>query len=121
MRISAPETNVGSRFNKDKSFRPELMSPWALEGVSAVLAFGAKKYAADNWAKGLSWRETMGSLLRHVLALLRGEDTDPESKLPHVDHMLCNALFLSHFMKLKQYKKFDDRWRPEPDEDPEDE
>lgn len=108
---SVKEAQEGLRFNKDKAYRPELLSPWAIEGLSAVLAFGAKKYASWNWAKGLSWSETLGSLLRHTLALMRGEELDPESGLPHVDHILCNAMFLSHFTKLEQYRKFDDRWR----------
>ena len=96
--IHVPESGI--RYNQGKP-RPGLMSPQALLGVSQVLAYGAKKYAARNWQKGLSWTETTDSLLRHLLAFMSGEETDAESGLPHLDHMMTNAMFLSHFQKTK--------------------
>lgn len=100
----------GYRSNSGK-LRLSLISPWAQEGLARVLTFGAQKYAAHNWAKGLSFSETIDSLERHLAALKRGEDIDPESKLPHVDHIQCNAMFLSHYMALPEYRAFDDRWK----------
>ena len=67
----------------------------ALEGCASVLAFGAKKYARGNWHKGLYHTQIVDSMSRHLSAYLAGEDIDPESGLRHVDHVLCNALFLS--------------------------
>lgn len=79
----------------------DLLDPVALEGVAAVLAFGAKKYAAHNWRGGLSYSRLIAALLRHTFAILRGERTDPESGLPHIDHVGCCWMFLSNMMKTR--------------------
>lgn len=79
----------------------------ALIGVAEVLEFGARKYARSNWQKGLPFTEVLDSMRRHQIAWLNGEDLDPESGLPHVDHILCNALFLASLTRSKP--EFDDR------------
>lgn len=89
---------VGLRFNEGK-VRWDLIDPTAVEGVAAVLAFGCKKYTAENWRKGLSWKSTLRSLESHLQALKRGEDIDPESGLPHIDHLGCNWMFFSNYQK----------------------
>ncbi len=88
----------------------ELLSPIALLGTSAVLAFGAKKYAAHNWRKGLPWSKVIGAIMRHLLAIMRGEDIDPESGLPHVDHLNTEVMFLQEFFRT--HKHLDDRFKP---------
>ena len=65
-------------------------------GEAAVWAWGAAKYARGNWLKGMSWTGSADSLLRHLTALLNGEDLDPETGLPHVDHIVCSAKILSN-------------------------
>jgi hypothetical protein len=89
----------------------ELLDPDALEGIARVLEFGAKKYDADNWRGGIKFRRILGAILRHAFALLRCHDTDPESGLPAVDHLACEVMFLSYFMKYRT--DLDDRWRKE--------
>lgn len=91
--------------------RVELLDALALEGIAAVLTFGAKKYAANNWRNGISNSRLMGALLRHGFAILRGERIDSESGLPHIDHLGCCWMFLSNNMKTRP--DLDDLWKPE--------
>jgi hypothetical protein len=79
--------------NRSKS-RMDLIPGVALVEVGKVLAHGAQKYKPNNWRLGLSWSQTMGSILRHLAAFSEGEDLDPESGLPHVAHAACQILFL---------------------------
>jgi hypothetical protein len=48
--------------------------------------------------------------LRHVFAFARGEDIDPDSGLPHLDHAACCILFLSSYQKTGTGN--DDRYKP---------
>jgi hypothetical protein len=87
--------------------RYDLIPSDALEELAKVYAHGCKKYAEDNWTKGMDWRRCLGSLLRHAFAWARGEDLDPESKLHHMAHVAWNALTLVSYFKRKVGK--DDR------------
>ncbi len=95
------------KFDEEKP-RMELLSRVALEGCARVLTFGAKKYASDNWRNGFKWRRLIGAAMRHLTAIMDGEDIDPESGLPHVDHLACCVMFLSEHQKKKLGS--DDRW-----------
>lgn len=96
----------GLRYNAGK-LRWDLLHPVAQEGIVGVLTRGAEKYAPRNWEKGLSWTSTIASLKRHLAAIERGEDYDEESGLKHIDHVQCNAHFLSAYYKIAP--QFDDR------------
>ena len=89
--------------------RLDLISGQAVEGLGHVLGHGARKYGANNWRLGLDWSRTVAALLRHTFAFIRGEDIDPDSKLPHVDHIMCNAMFLSEYFHTKTGQ--DDRFK----------
>lgn len=104
-------TPTGTKHDSGKP-RMELLSPIALEGIARVLAFGASKYNDENWRGGMKWKRIVGSLLRHTFKFLGGEDLDPESGLPHVDHIGCNAMFLCEYFRT--YKDNDDRYKKEP-------
>jgi hypothetical protein len=86
-----------------------LLDVQALEGLAAVLDFGQKKYTAENWRGGISYTRLIAALLRHIFAILRGEDIDPESNLPHIDHVGCCWMFLSNMMKTRL--DLDDRYK----------
>lgn len=97
----------GNRKNKGK-LKWSLVSWKALEPMVIVLMFGANKYAPNNWKQGLKYTEICESLQRHLNAFIEGEDDDPESKLSHVGHILCNAMFLSYMFLFR--KDMDDRY-----------
>lgn len=60
-----------------------------------VFTYGANKYAAWNWAKGMFWSIPIACALRHADALwLREEENDAESTLPHIGHILCNTTMI---------------------------
>ena len=96
---------------KDDSEKPrmDLFSSIALTGLAEVLSFGSHKYEAHNWRRGIAWGRLLAALLRHTLAFMGGEDVDPESGLPHVDHMACCVHFLQEHYRLR--KDLDDRWK----------
>jgi len=89
--------------------RMDLLDPWAMEGLAQVLTFGAQKYAAHNWRNGLGISRCIAALHRHLAAIQRGEDVDPESGLPHIDHLGCCWMFISNYMKTRPEQ--DDRWK----------
>lgn len=68
-----------------------------LEETARVLAFGAKKYAKDNWKKGMAWSRCISAAMRHLLAYAGGEDLDPETGLSHMGHLMCCAMFLEEY------------------------
>lgn len=98
----------GVKHDQGKS-RVDLLDPEFLCVVGDVLAFGAQKYAAHNWRGGISFSRLIGALLRHTFAVMRGEDIDPESGLPHTGHIGCCVMFL-HWMMLHR-KDLDDRYK----------
>lgn len=98
---------AGDRFNTGK-LKWSLVSWRALAPMVQVLMFGAEKYDDHNWKKGLKFTEVTESLQRHLNAFIEGEDNDPESKLSHVGHILCNAMFLSYMSIFR--KDMDDRY-----------
>ncbi len=79
-----------------------------LAGCARVLMGGLIKYAPWNWAKGMDWSVCFDCTCRHLFRwwYLR-EDLDPESGEHHLDHVLCNVLFLRHY--AVSYKEGDDR------------
>jgi hypothetical protein len=77
-------------------------------GEAAVWEFGARKYSRGNWTKGVPFTEGADSLLRHLSAFLKGQDLDPETGLPHVDHIICCAKILANSYHTRQ-DELDDR------------
>ena len=86
----------GTRYNSGK---PELsfilQGEKGLTGLAQVLEFGGRKYDRGNWLKGLPPTEIIDSLMRHLVSYTGGEVIDPESGLPHIDHIHANAKFLA--------------------------
>jgi len=100
---------AGVKHDDDKT-RPELLSPSFLLGVSDVLRYGAEKYEARNWEKGILYSRVYGALLRHLLAWWGGAERDPETGLHHLYHAGCCLMFLAHYeADPLVYTEWDDR------------
>lgn len=89
------------KFDQDKP-RMELLPMEALREVSKVLTYGAAKYEEHNWRGGLEYSRLYGAMLRHLTSFIEGEDTDPETQLSHIAHMVCGGLFLLTFIIEKR-------------------
>lgn len=96
----------GLRFNTGK-LRYDLQHTTATEGLVKVLTKGAEKYSERNWERGMKWSNVISSLKRHLAAFEAGEDYDPETGELHIDHLQCNAHFLSAYYKI--FPQGDDR------------
>lgn len=96
----------GLRFNTGKQ-RFDLQHPVATAGMVRVMTNGSIKYAPRNWENGISWSDCIASLKRHLAAFEAGIDYDEETGELHIDHIQCNAHFLSAFYKIAP--DFDDR------------
>ncbi len=83
----------GVKHDQEKT-RMELIPSDALMALAEVLTFGAKKYAAWNWAKGFDWSRLYGATQRHLAAWYSGENKDPETGYSHLAHALCCVVFL---------------------------
>lgn len=101
------EKEKALRYNQGKP-QWSLVDFDALEDMVRVLEYGCNKYAAHNWRKGLSINQIYESMMRHLISFINGENDCPESGLPHVGHICCNAMFLSYMYKYRP--DFDDRY-----------
>ncbi|KKW09801.1 MAG: hypothetical protein UY48_C0053G0003 [Candidatus Gottesmanbacteria bacterium GW2011_GWB1_49_7] len=90
-----PDDNQALRYNIGKAELHWLDAwPHALKSVSAVFAYGAKKYAAYNYKKGARFSESYACARRHMTAWFNGEDVDAESGQHHLAHAAWNILRL---------------------------
>ena len=101
----------GLKYDGGKA-RMDLLDPYAIEKLAEVLTFGAQKYAAHNWRKGIPISRLLAAAFRHMYALARGEKVDTESGLPHAAHAMCCMMFILWTQKFKP--EMDDQWQPEP-------
>lgn len=98
-----PQTPAtGQKFDDGKDEPGLLLSGCnlAVAGVIAVLSFGFRKYKKRNGWKDVPerTRRYKNALHRHLAAIERGEILDDGpggSGKPHIDHVACNAMFLS--------------------------
>lgn len=90
--------------------RIDLVDADALEELARVLDFGSKKYAEHNWRQGIKLSRLLAAAGRHLFAIVRGENKDPETGLQHAAHLMCCAMFL--IWTIKHRPDMDDRWKP---------
>ncbi len=98
----------GLKFDTGKEPMSLLSRRWLI-GVTQVLGFGAKKYAAHNWRNGHERSRLISAAIRHILAYNEGEDVDSESGLNHLDHASCCLMFARETHETHPH--LDDRWK----------
>lgn len=101
---------------KDDGGKPrhDLIPPELNDAVARVLAFGADKYGARNWERGMSWGRPFAALMRHMWAWWGNEARDPETGMSHLWHAACCIAFLIAFEARSIGE--DDRAKQIPDE-----
>ena len=90
-----------SEFKKNDEGKPtyELLPITLLSDVNLILKHGAKKYGLNNWKKpDFKASRCYNATLRHLFSFWGGENIDKESGLSHIDHAICNLLFIKYHM-----------------------
>lgn len=103
-----PQQQSGVKHDDGKAPLALLDADW-IEGVAAVMGFGAKKYSANNWRAGLQVVRCLSAALRHIFKFIAGNDLDEESGLPHLDHAACCIMFARTMWKNRP--DLDDRYK----------
>lgn len=90
-------SDLGVKADKGKP-RASLLPLGILYQVIAVLEFGARRYAVDNWQHVPDARRRYyDAAHRHIEAWWTGEQNDPESGLHHLAHAAACLCFLMWF------------------------
>ena len=79
----------------------------ALQAITEILDFGARKYAPRNWEEGLDWSRVYRATLGHLFSWWAGAGPDEETGKSHLWHAGCCILFLISY-ELRNVGK-DDR------------
>lgn len=102
----------------DGKVRLELIPGELLFAVGDILTFGAHKYAARNWEKGIHWGRVFGATMRHLWSWWQGKaptpknflfgNLDPETGKSHLWHAATCLSFLIAYEE-RGMTAFDDR------------
>lgn len=103
------DKKLGVKFDQDK-LQWDLFPFDLAEDELRVWMFGAKKYAAHNWRKGMPMSRSFNALMRHLIAYMNVEDKDPESGESHLAHAACCLKMMQHTEKF--HPELDDRIKP---------
>lgn len=87
---------MSGRKDDSHKIRLDLVPAELIAAVGEILTFGAEKYDARNWEKGMSWGRVFGALMRHLWAWWNPlvPDTDEETGKSHLWHAACCIAFL---------------------------
>jgi hypothetical protein len=107
----AMEYNTEGRGMKYDDNKPRFdLLPFDLMGdEQKVWEYGAKKYAPNNWRKGMPMTQALNAAMRHLSAYMMGEDNDPESNISHLAHVITSIRIAQN--TYRYYPDLDDRHR----------
>lgn len=101
-----PVANAGSKYDGGKP-RIALIDPMFIREVAKVLTFGAQKYDAHNWRKGIEVSRLLDAALRHINDFNDGNTLDKESNLHELGHAACCLMMAMRFTGTE----WDDRYK----------
>ena len=103
---AAHKNNLGDIFmhchSAIEGLRLQFGSEQLLDELTKAMEYGAAKpeYGRNNWKKGMEWSRLIDAGMRHGIAILRGEDIDPDSGNTHLAHMLGSIHMLMGNIEL---------------------
>lgn len=107
---TSPVVVAGDRHNKGKrKLSMVLEARQGLEAIARAFEAGEVKYSRSNWKKGLPLTQILDSLMRHLIAVMDGEDIDHETGVAHLDLAAWNALIAAQMYHTRP--DMDDRVR----------
>lgn len=92
MSSDVENSEVAVKFDSGKP-RMSTVPQLALMEVAKVFTYGANKYAAHNYSKGMEYSRYIDACHRHINAYLTGEDID-ESGCYHIGHAIASLMML---------------------------
>ena len=105
--LESDERGTGARDNGGK-VEFHLLPLQVLAGAARILSGGKLKYKEWNWTKGSDYSTAFDCMMRHMTKWwYMGEDCDDETGEHHLSHIICNAMFLLHW--IQTYKEGDNR------------
>jgi hypothetical protein len=89
-------TNEKGAMQSATPYRFDLIDAKAMFKLAEVLAYGAKRYAPDNW-RGISASDHYNHLMQHLNAWKAGDTQDD-----HLGHALCRAMMLCAVVEAEE-------------------
>ena len=91
----APLEQLAPARKDDAGKDPWGLLPWdAARAIVKILRFGAQKYGARNWERGMDWSRPYDACMRHLTAWHMREEGDAETGFSHLWHAGCCIVFL---------------------------
>jgi hypothetical protein len=111
-----PDNNPKSAYGVKKAPTLSVIPASAILVLGQVMALGAQKYGRFNYReKNVAASVYVDAALRHLIAWNAGQDTDPESGVSHLGHVLACASILIDAQGLD--KLVDDRSKNQAEQD----
>lgn len=90
-----PDDNPKSQYGIKKAPTLSVIPASAILVLGQVMALGASKYGRFNYReKNVAATVYIDAMMRHLVAWSAGQDTDPESNVSHLGHVLACASIL---------------------------
>ena len=90
--MSKDKLQEGTKYDTGKS-KYSTVPIHAMNQVMQAFTYGADKYEAYNYSKGMDHTRYIDAALRHINAYLLGEDID-ESGNTHLSHAVASLMML---------------------------